>query len=148
MSGPRLRWITICCHESMRRTRCTEMAVFQVQRRVKQASKVRKCTRECVPQLTCRTIFFTSQPITSLLYDVIVVVVSTSDVNESNTRATFQGPLTFFFFFIIWRRFFFFQSRSSNDILASYDYAFTVSEKRDLFFFLEYSDVTTSYVNS
>ena len=54
----------------------------------------------------------------------------------------------FFFFFIIWRRFFFFQSRSSNDILASYDYAFTVSEKRDLFFFLEYSDVMTSYVNS
>lgn len=100
-----------------------------------------------MPQLTCRTIFFTSQPITSLLYDVIVVVVSTSDVNESNTRATFQGPLTCFFlsFDVV---FFFFQSQSSNDILASYDYAFTVSEKRDLFFFLEYSDVMTSYVDS
>ena len=83
----------------------------------------------------------------SLQYDVIVVVVSTSDVNKSKQHNS-NIPRSTNFFFIIWRRFFFFQAKNSNDVHVSYDYAFTVSKKRDLFFFLEYSDVMTSYLNS
>lgn len=83
----------------------------------------------------------------SLQYDVIVVVVSTSDVNKSKQH-TSNIPRSTNFFLSFEVVFFFFQAKNSNDVHVSYDYAFTVSKKRDLFFFLEYSDVMTSYLNS
>ena len=83
----------------------------------------------------------------SLQYDVIVVVVSTSDVNKSKQH-TSNIPRSINFFLSFDVVFFFFQAKNSNDVHVSYDYAFTVSKKRDLFFFLEYSDVMTSYLNS
>ena len=83
----------------------------------------------------------------SLQYDVIVVVVSTSDVNKSKQH-TSNIPRSTNFFLSFDVVFFFLQANNSNDVHVSYDYAFTVSRKRDLFFFLEYSDVMTSYLNS
>ena len=82
----------------------------------------------------------------SLQYHVIVVVVSTSDVNKSKQHASNIPRSTNFFYHLT--SFFFFQAKNSNDVHVSYDYAFTVSKKRDLSFFLEYSDVMTSYLNS
>lgn len=70
----------------------------------------------------------------SLQYDVIVVVVSTSDVNKSKQHAS-NIPRSTNFFLSFDVVFFFFQAKNSNDGHLSYDYAFTVSKKRDLFFF-------------
>lgn len=70
----------------------------------------------------------------SLQYDVIVVVVSTSDVNKSKQH-TSNIPRSTNFFLSFDVVFFFFQAKNSNDGHLSYDYAFTVSKKRDLFFF-------------
>lgn len=70
----------------------------------------------------------------SLQYDVIVVVVSTSDVNKSKQH-TSNIPRSTNFFLSFDVVFFFFQAKNSNDVHVSYDYAFTVGKKRDLFFF-------------
>lgn len=82
----------------------------------------------------------------SLQYDAIFVVVSTSDVNKSKQHTSNIPRSTNFFLSL--DVVFFLSSKNSNDVHVSYDYAFTVSKKRDLFFFLEYSDVMTSYLNS